>query len=152
MLAVETTDRVDEEADALPLAKLSEERKATDPRALRSRWSRLPECRGLPEVLDDLSRLGDRPAVRTHPAQQPCARAHDRVGELEGRAFGDLLAAARDRVGDLARRLGEDARRAMAVDDERRVPKRPGGVPQPQSPIREPAPVVGDDDVGRIVA
>ena len=113
---------------------------------------RLPQRRGLPQVLNHVHGSRQRPIVLAEPVDEPATRADDRVGELNACTLRDLLAEALDRVGHLTGRFGEDARRAVAVHDERGFRKAAPDVARAQSSPGERAPVVRDDDIGRVAS
>ena len=83
-------------------------------------------------------------------SREPLARADDGVGELEARALRDLLAEARDACRAPSARPRR--RPAPGRGSRRRTPSRQATaeLARPQRRVRERAPVVCDDDVGRV--
>src|SRR5205823_10055624 len=86
-LGLELRERRDEDPDSFSFSQLAEEGQPVDASCAGRRIRVLVQCRRLRDVRNDARRLGDRPAVLTHPTEQPAARTDDCVTQLERTAF-----------------------------------------------------------------
>src|SRR6266511_2567862 len=146
-----SSQRLGKDPHSFALVDSSEERQAPQRVGSRTLSGRVRRSR---EVGNHERPFREAPAVLTHPVEQECTRADDDVRELNRGLLeeADAEHGAEIPRREVGRQVDDVASRAVAEDDEERLPEREAHLPQSQRGVRGRAEVVRDDDVWRLVA